>query len=119
MQYTAGTVDVTNGSATIEGTGTSWSGMVAVGDCFMIAGLPVVYFIQSITDDDTLVLSTNYLSTTGTDLEYMITRAFTPNHDWPEIAAGDMNWPTLHTAALREIDAKMKELDDRITALEP
>ena len=58
MPAITGTIEVENGSATIEGTGTSFTTELAVGESLIING--VNYFIQSITDNDTLVLTETY-----------------------------------------------------------
>ena len=53
-----GTLSVTNGSATVEGNGTAFTTELGVGESIIIND--VAYFIESIADDDTLVLTEAY-----------------------------------------------------------
>ena len=64
---------MTNGSATVTGTGTSFTTLGA-GDPITIAG--VTYTIQSVSSATQLTLTTNYTGTTGTGRTY--TAATTP-----------------------------------------
>ena len=59
---TGTSVDVTQGSPNVEGNGTSFDTQLSAGDVIRIVG--VAYTIQSVTDADTLVLTTNYTGTT-------------------------------------------------------
>ena len=60
---TGTSVDVTQGSPTVEGDTTSFDTELSAGDVIRIVG--VAYTIQSVTDADTLVLTTNYTGTTN------------------------------------------------------
>ena len=53
-----GTISVTNGSTTVEGSGTAFTTELEVGESIIIND--VAYFIESITDDDTLFLTEAY-----------------------------------------------------------
>ncbi len=119
MQYSEGSVNVTLDSPTVTGVGTAWSGTINVGDCFMVSGVLVPYTVASVVDDDEITLSAPWAGATTTGVSYFITRGFTLNYKFPEIYGGDRNWPALYTTALRMIDAKLKDLEDRIEALEP
>lgn len=70
--YSTGTIAVTNGSATVQGTGTSWNNPqnAKVGSMINIAD--EWYEIQSITDADTLVLTYAYQGTTDASMNYVI-----------------------------------------------
>lgn len=61
-----GTVGVTNGSASVTGTGTSFTAQLAVGDVVTIAS--VRYGVATITSDTSLTLNKNYAGTTATGL---------------------------------------------------
>ena len=63
--YVVGTAAVTNGSATVTGTGTSWSsGNTPVGSLFQVSGDATTYIIQTINSTTQITLTTPY---TGTD----------------------------------------------------
>ncbi|MDB4939613.1 MAG: baaA1 [Candidatus Doudnabacteria bacterium] len=64
-----GTVAVTNGSATVTGTGTNFSSYVAL-DKIVIGG--VTYTISSIASNTSLTLSATYAGTTASGLAYTI-----------------------------------------------
>jgi PKD repeat protein len=53
-----GTISVTSGSTTVEGSGTAFTTELEVGESIIIND--IAYFIESITDDDTLVLTEAY-----------------------------------------------------------
>ena len=58
MPAITGTIELVNGSATVEGSGTSFTTELVAGESLIING--VNYTIQSITDNDTLVLTEVY-----------------------------------------------------------
>ncbi len=66
-----GTVSVTNGSAAVVGTGTTFTNFSA-GDSFTInvAGVATAYSILSVTDATHLTLTTNYAQATAAGLSY-------------------------------------------------
>jgi hypothetical protein len=72
LVYRTGTVTVTNGSATIEGTDTVWSMFVGVGGQFQIAGFPPIP-IEVVVDDTEATLMVNWPHATQEDVEYWIT----------------------------------------------
>jgi hypothetical protein len=63
--YETGTVDVTNGSATVTGNGTTWTAAM-VGRKIRVAGENAYYRIKTFTNTTTLVLETIYQGTTKT-----------------------------------------------------
>lgn len=72
--YRAGTVSVTNGSATVTGTGTNWvsSGVKPVrGDIFSLDG-DKFYEILAIVSDTQLTLASNFAGTSGAGKAYFI-----------------------------------------------
>ncbi len=67
MPAITGTISVEHGSATIEGSGTSFTTELVAGESMIING--VTYIIQSITDNDTLVLTTSYAGFSGSGIQ--------------------------------------------------
>jgi hypothetical protein len=73
-----GTIAVTNGSATIEGTSTQFvTDQLNVGDFIRIDTNDRLFQIASITDLDTLVLTETYPGTTASSLTYAVRPAGT------------------------------------------
>lgn len=75
-EYTTGTVSVTNGSAIVTGSGTSWTAgsppNARVGDDFVRIGDGVTYKVASVDSDTQLTLAINYAGATGSGLSYAI-----------------------------------------------
>lgn len=73
--YKTGTVDVTQSSKNVTGTGTSWKtdpvGPVSVGDLFTYDGSKF-YEVENITSDTALVLNITYAETTAAGVVYGI-----------------------------------------------
>ena len=68
-----GTVTITKGSATVQGLGSEFTKMYAVGEeieFLETSNGDVHYEIQSITDDDTLVLTANIAEVTASGISY-------------------------------------------------
>lgn len=63
-----GTVTITNNSAIITGSGTTFSSLLIVGDRIEINGIQ--YIIQSIESDTSLTISSPYTGTTTSGLQY-------------------------------------------------
>ncbi len=70
--YKTGSISVTNGNATIYGSGTSWvdSGVLNAGDIISVNS--VLYEILSIQSNTQLTLAANYLASTASGLAYAI-----------------------------------------------
>jgi len=109
-QYSLGTVNVTNGSPTVVGTGTSWSANLAANNLFEIQGEGVWYKIQSVDSDGQITLATNYVGTTKTAQKYVVQRDFTPTNHFPTPAAGDVDTGSLIAQTLLQIDAALTAL---------
>lgn len=76
--YRTGTVAVTNGSAAVAGTGTSWvTNGIAVGDVFT-TDFSVFYEVQAIGGDGVITLDRGFAGTTATGAAYAIIRNFSP-----------------------------------------
>jgi hypothetical protein len=73
-QYKTGTISVTNGSQTVTGSGTAWTGEISPGDILTIVGDNVWYEVASVASDTSLTLSAVYAGTTGIEKAYAITR---------------------------------------------
>ena len=79
--YTTGTVAVTNGSATVTGTSTTWNTAISTGvyevqapDIF-VGPDGESYEVESVASDTSLVLTTVYAGTTASGQAYTIQRA--------------------------------------------
>lgn len=77
VEYTTGTVAVTNGDATVTGTGTDFVSNVSAGDWFRIdadrtGSSSVWYEVSSITNATSLELSSTYAGSTVTGKAYTI-----------------------------------------------
>lgn len=75
-RYETGTVDVTNGSATVTGTGTTWSSNLKAGDFIHIGAAgerdpaAIWYEIQSVDSDTQLTLTAPYAEATVSGAAY-------------------------------------------------
>ena len=78
--YRAGTISVTLGSATVMGTATYWASAVdkpEPGDIF--TDNQAMYEVDSITDDNTLVLDRPYEGATANSIAYGIIKIISQN----------------------------------------
>lgn len=98
-QYRTGTVSVTNGSATVTGSGTSWLAEVAANDWFVVSG--VKYEVSGVASDTSLTLTANYGGTTGSGLSYVIHRDFVDG--FPLMQDGDLETVTLFNQIITAI----------------
>ena len=105
MQYKTGTVDVTNGSATVTGNSTAFLTNVSVGDDFLRTSDGVVYDIAAVVSDTQITLSVPYQGVTGSAVTYTIQRDFTANYGFPYLNQGDIETATITARATKEIDA--------------
>ncbi len=72
-QYQEGTVTVTNGSASVIGSGTAWQMEgVQAGDVFVISGEGTWYSVASVAGETTLTLTAPYGGATGSGKAYAI-----------------------------------------------
>ena len=109
-QYSTGLSSVTNGSATVTGSGTLWLANVTASDSFTIAGDGVLYDVASVDTDTQITLSVNYAGVTAASAVYTIARDFTSPDNFPELTTGDIETPTIITRALRKIQSKFSGL---------
>lgn len=119
-QYKTGTVDVTNGSSVVTGTGTKWSSSVSAGDVFVVVGDSVSYTVASVASDTQLTLSAPYRCTSSncsgsplaqTNASYSSTSDSTTYLGAPKLASGDVNTATLVSKAFDIFDTAFENLD--------
>lgn len=104
MQYTIGSVSVTNGSAIVTGTGTLWAtNSIAAGHGFTIVDSGVSYTVATVNSETQITLSSNYSGSTLSGLSYAIFKDFTSPDSIPEISKGDIETSTIWTRAVRKI----------------
>ena len=83
--YITGTADVTNGDATVTGSGTTWTTNVKSGDKIHFGSnaqkslTATWYTVDSVTSDTELELTAVYAGTTDTGLDYTCRQLFTGN----------------------------------------
>lgn len=70
--YKTGTVSVTNGSATVTGSGTAWVANARVGQAFALEGSGVQYEIAAVVSDTELTISPAYLGATQSGQSYAL-----------------------------------------------
>jgi len=104
-QYITGTVDVTNGDATVVGTGTLFLTEVAVGDIFVRDGDVAFYMVSSVTTDLALELTGAYGGVTGLAVNYSISRDFTVPDNIPFMNQKDIHTAQIFTRAMNKIQA--------------
>ena len=105
-QYKTGTVSVTNGSATVTGSGTGWSAEIAAGDLFTIVGDNAWYEVASVGSNTSITLSANYAGTTGSGKSYAISRDFTTRLALPYPQKGDIETASIIKRAFEQIDTE-------------
>lgn len=75
--YTTGTVQVTNGSASVVGTGTSFNAGTMVGKRFRVSGTNEFYTVSAVADATHLTLSSNYTGSSASGAGYTIFTSYT------------------------------------------
>ena len=102
-QYKTGTVAITNGSATVTGTGTAWLANVSAGQFFGVDGDGVFYTVASVVSDTSLTLSANYGGTTGSGKTYSIVRDYTSPDSIPLLSANDIQTAAVFARAMTRV----------------
>lgn len=115
-QYNTGTVMTINGSPTVVGSGTIWVGNVSAGNLFKINEENCYYVIQSVTNDNVLILESNYGGVNEALREYTIVTDLTNNYKWPKIMNGDQDWQYfLSSGMISRVDVELwKKFKDRV-----
>ena len=73
LPYTAGTVSLANGLATVTGVGTLWLTNIQSGDLFTIDG-QYMYIVIAVASDTLLTLNRVYAEATASEQSYTIAR---------------------------------------------
>ena len=102
-QVRIGTVDVTNGSQVVSGSGTNWLSSVSANDLFIIQGESVIYRIASVASDTQLSLSSNYVGVTATALPYVVHIDFTTS-GIPLMQDGDIETVSIYNLAVVSLE---------------
>jgi hypothetical protein len=118
-QYIVGTIDVTSGSQTVIGNDTAWSGLSTPAFLKLDFDGSAIYEIVTFVSDTELTLSANYAGEDAEEESYQIVSDFSPNYDFYLPYQGDRDAGDWLRKVIIDIDATLKSLDDRITALEP
>lgn len=103
-QYQVGTVDVVNGSSTVDGNGTVWNTNVVAGDLFKVSGESAIYVIATVVSDTEITLESNYAGGTDTGVSYAIIRDFTVNYSLPKMSQGDIDPHEIFNRMVNKID---------------
>ena len=107
-QIKSGTVTVTNGSATVTGSGTSWLGNVSAGDYFIvressgIVGRSVVYEVAGVASDTSLSLTAPWAGDTASDVAYVVHIDFQPS-GLPKMLPGDLESAPIFNRAMQQV----------------
>ena len=109
-QYKTGTVSVTNGSATVTGTGTEFSSNLTAGNLFTVEGDNVAYTIASAPTATSLTLTAPYSGATATGQIYGVTIDFTPDLGLPLMSVGDLNTAAIYNEAMKNVDNEFNNL---------
>lgn len=110
-QVTAGTVSITNASATVTGSGTTWLSTINVGDVFTVIGDGVWYEVAAVTSDGLVTLTAAYAGVTAAGVAYAITTSFTPVLSIPYPEQNDVETASLFRRAMLTVEAEL--LKDR------
>lgn len=106
MQYQIGSADFTLGSQDVYGHGTEWLTNAAAGNSIIRRDSLVDYVIGSVPADDHIVLVDPYAGITENAVAYSIQGDFVGDDDWPLMALGDKEAPTVFNRAMRILAAK-------------
>lgn len=99
-QYKIGTASVTNGSATVTGSGTAWLTNATIGDYIVIQdgslspAQIVAYIVGGVVSDTELTLTTPYGGPTGSGFPYVAHRGFHPNGS-PKFSSIDVEFAAI------------------------
>lgn len=108
-QFKAGSAKVLSATPNkVVLTGAVTTGNIAVGNLWKFQGeSPAWFTVASIVDSVSFTLSANYSGAKALDtfFDYVVTKDFTPNLSFPELAAGDVDIRDVYTRAMRDVDA--------------
>lgn len=112
MQYSFGTINVTNGSATVTGNGTAFIANVFPGNSFTVVSTGIIYDVASIVSNTELTLSTPYQGPTSTEEFYTIHVGFTSPDNFPLLTQGDIETATILSRAINKIQERFNLVGD-------
>lgn len=116
-QYLTGTIAVTNGSATVTGTGTAWqTAAIPAGAVLYVGTQNVPYVVASVLGEVSIQLSAPYQEATASGQSYSLNSDFLPNTGAPIIVAGDVHTAQLVTRAITQLDTALANLTGSVTA---
>lgn len=118
-RYAEGTINVENGSSSVEGVGTDFVTWVEPGDVLNIDGYETVYHVAKVETATRLILSQPVVVTSeggSTDLGYAIVRDFTAALNIPFPNRGEMDTAELLRRALHILD---DAIDSGVSTQEP
>lgn len=120
--YKTGVVKLVGSSNVVIGTGTAFSTYVSAGYLFKRTIETAFYEVAAVSSATRLTLTTNYTGVAAavevTGVTYQIVTDYTPNFDLPEMGINDVNFAHIYTKAMRLIDEKLQDLEDRVASLE-
>ena len=111
-----GTITVTNGSTSVSGSGTAFTTQLKVGSLIMLDADALWVEVESITNDDNLVLTANYSGTGGTgsgafitanasDTGLVGTTEYQPMEaTYPQISGRGVTWRAVFTGTEANFD---------------
>lgn len=108
-QYRTGTISVTNGSATVTGTDTSWVGNVSVGQVIGLRNDWKAYEIAAVVSDTEITLTTTYEGSTVENTYYYIIRDYSEFLQLPLPNQGDVELAYIIRRALLALDTALNE----------
>lgn len=110
-QWSTGTVTVTQGSATVTGSGTSWlsSGALAGVAVFSRSGSDAGILVASIDDDTTLQLNEPYAGGNESGVTYILNLDATTN-GYQLIDETSAEWPAINNYNFELIDEHLQLL---------
>jgi hypothetical protein len=96
--YSTGSVTVTQGSATVTGSGTSWSANVDAGMIFnLTAGHVERYVVKTVDSNTQITLNTPFLGSSGGGLGYDLQKTAELNaFDLPDGLTGERGFEVIH-----------------------
>jgi len=104
-QYQVGTVQLTNGSQAVVGTGTAFLANAHAGDILTVQGENAWYDIGSVTNDTQITLVQPYVGTSGSGKVYVISSSFTPNAGLPYPEQNDVETASLFKRAMLYVES--------------
>ncbi len=108
-QYNTGNITLVNGSTQVVGASCDWltASAVKVGDMLKKNAENAWYNVSAVNLATRITISPAYAGSNASNVDYAITRDFTPNLSLPEISSGDLDWQDSFTRAIRILDTQV------------